>query len=185
MSHFDELSQLYEVWHKKWFEDYMQHRRLSSRIAHKFGEFLGAPEAFNDAAGTDSAKKTRYVSAARATRQPDEKFTLSVDEPSEIDFEEDGSFYFGVRVMMESAPNTFPKHPFWFLLFGKFKGGHFDVRVQRTGEEFKLGSDDAVEMQRLCEHLLDQLKLEMTESPLARHSPEPMRIGFGPPPTIK
>lgn len=185
MSHFEELSQLYDVWHKKWFEDYIEHKRLSFHIAHEFRKFLGAPEAFDGKDDTGSPTRIKYVSAARAIRQPDEKFTLSVEDPSDIEFEEDGSFYFGLRLMMESAPNTLPKHPFWFLLHGKFHGDYFDVQVKRTSEEFKLGSDDAVEMQRLCEHLLEQLKLEMIASPLARRSPEPMRIGFGPPPTIK
>ena len=58
MSHFDELSTLYEKWHKEWFEDYMRHRHIIFRIATKFAEFIGAPSTFDGKENRESPKKS-------------------------------------------------------------------------------------------------------------------------------
>jgi hypothetical protein len=72
-----------------------------------------------------------------------------------------------------------------FLLHGKYHADHFDVTVKRSKEHFKPRMDDDAEMQKLCEHLLEELRREMAESPFRRQPPEPMRMGFGPPPVSK
>jgi hypothetical protein len=60
MSHFDDLRQLFGPWQTKWFEDYMQHKRLPPRIAREFGNFLGAPADYNGTDNSGARKKIRY-----------------------------------------------------------------------------------------------------------------------------
>jgi hypothetical protein len=177
MSRFDELTLLFDPWRKNWWEQYCRHQRLPLWIAKRFQEFLGCPEFFHKDGGKNDP--VPYVFPTQAKWDADtEQFTLiSYDNRVEdVDYRENGYFYFGLRVYLEHGPNTYPKEPFWFLFRGKQEGGNFTVREERSKKEFKLDTGDGFDA--LCEHLFELLKEDLAVSPILRVSNEPYRIGF-------
>jgi hypothetical protein len=150
-------------------------------VAKQFQEFLGCPEAFqgNDVKSDPSVK---YVSPARAKWDVDSgQFTLVAYQNivEEVDFRDDGNFYFGLRVFLEHGPTTYPKQDFWFLLRGKQEGSSFSVCVVRETEKcFKLTADTNDESGALYQHLFECLKGDLATSPISRAAKKPFRIGF-------
>lgn len=177
MSRYDELTKLFDPWRKNWVEQYREHQLLPPRIAKSFQEFLGCPDAFQDTSGA----QVKYVSPARAKWDDrTDDFMLHVYESfiEDVEFRNDGYFYFGLRVLLEHGPRTFPKQSFWFLLRGKQLGRTFTVWVQRSGRDFILDSE--ANNRALCEHFLELLKEDLSVSPISRTGKGRNRIGFVP-----
>ena len=177
MSRFDELTPLFDAWRNNWVEQYHQHQLLAPRIAKRVQEFLGCPEDFP----SDDGTKIKYVSPTHA-KWDDETadFTLvAYKNPFEdVDFRDDGYFYFGLRIYLEHGPRTYPKEAFWFLFRGKQESNSFTVWVERSKRQFNLDTDAGSEIESLCEHLFDLLKADLVASPISRAAKEPFRIGF-------
>jgi hypothetical protein len=184
MSRFDELTLLFDPWRKNWLEQYRRHQLLPLWVAKQFQEFLGCPEFFREA-GAKDAPVVKYVSPTQAKLNEDgtEQFTLIAYQNGveDVEFQEDGYFYFGLRVYLEHGPDTYPKQPFWFLFRGKQEGGGFSIWEQRSQRKFTLDTDPpGDEFDALCEHLFKLLKDELAVSPILRVAKEPYRIGFTP-----
>jgi hypothetical protein len=184
MTRYDDLTKLFDPWRTQWIAQYREHQFLPVRIAQGFQEFLGCPETFSEHSldVTAPKKKVRYVSAAEAEWDGgSEQFTLRVNDPfdfnTEVRFHKDGFFYFGLRVLLEHGPTTYPKEAFWFLLRTGFNGWGFTVWVQRSKAQFELGAAP-YETEALCQHLFDLLKTDLAKSPMIRDTQEPNKIGF-------
>jgi hypothetical protein len=180
MTLFDELTKLFDPWRKTWIEQHRAHQALAFRIARHFQEYLGCPEFFADPNPASKNQRHRYVSPTRAIwDQATKTFTLEPhDQPfGEVDFHEDGFFYFGLRVFLEHAPTTYPKEAFWFLYRGKFDGSRFFVTEQRTRQEFDIGIDPLI-LDPLSDHLFELLKTDLSKSPMVSDFQQPRKIGF-------
>ncbi|OAF11770.1 hypothetical protein AYJ54_07880 [Bradyrhizobium centrolobii] len=178
MSRFDELTKLFDPWRNQWVDQSREHQLLAPRIAKRFQEYLGCPEFFNE--GHPSGGKQRYVSATRAIWNEQKRFfSLEAHDEAfpELDYHEDGFLYFGLRVFLEHAPNTYPKQPFWFLLRCKFDGSRFVVTVQRSKQDFDVGFAP-LKLEELCGHLFDLLKDELSKNPMVNDRSHGNRIGF-------
>jgi hypothetical protein len=181
VSYYDELTKLFDPWRHNWVELYRQHQFLPSRLARAFQQFLGCPVAFSNDPIDKTAPETKYVSPTRAVwDDATENFALTAhdNEFLDVDFRDDGYFYFGLRVFLEHGPTTYPKMAFWFLFRGKFVSDHFEVWVQRSGRKFEVGVLSPGETNALFQHLFDVLKGQLAESPIGRIVQEPSRIGF-------
>lgn len=175
MSRFDELTKLFDPWRRQWVEQAREHQLLAPRIAKQFQEYLGCPEFF-----TEAGEKVPYISATRAVWD-ERKQIFNLEAHSErfpdLDYAEDGFFYFGLRVFLEHGPHTHPKEAFWFLLRCKFDGSRFLVTVQRSQQEFDLGFAP-LSMDGLLSHLYALLKEELSHNPMVRDRQHPNKIGF-------
>ncbi len=186
MTRYDDLTKLFDPWRKQWIEQYREHQLLPARIAKQFQEFLGCPETFSEPSlGASVAKeKVKYVSGTQAEWDGEtEQFTLRVTDPfrtdTEVRFHKDGLFYFGLRVLLEHGPTTYPKEAFWFLLSAQFDGSGFTVWEQRSKQQqqFALGVPP-YETEALCQLLLDLLKIDLSKSPMIKDTQDAYKIGF-------
>lgn len=180
MTRFDELTKLFDPWRKTWVEQSREHQLLPARIAKRFQEYLGCPESFTDLQ-PDSRERHRYVSPTRAKWDEEIKqFRLEAWDKDfgEVDFHEDGFFYFGLRVFLEHGPTTFPKEPFWFLFRCKFDGSRFLVTTeQKSQQEFDIGFRP-LNLDPLCDHLFELLKADLGKNPMVSELDRANKVGF-------
>ena len=179
MSHFDELTTLFDVWRNDWIAKYRAHQFLPSRIARRFQEFIECPVSFEE--NSIGVGPTKYVSPTRAKWDAEsEKFILSAYQSNfeDVDFHDDGYFYFGLRVYLEHGPATYPKQPFWFLFRCNQEDGKFLVFVKRSEKLFKFDSDANGEIDAFCTHLFELLKVDLAANPLVQAKREAFSIGF-------
>ncbi|MGJ4996382.1 hypothetical protein ACQR0Z_18305 [Bradyrhizobium sp. HKCCYLS3077] len=180
MSRFDELTKLFNPWRKTWVEQYRAHQTLPFRIAKHIQHFLGCPEYFGDPT-PNSGQRHRYVSPTHATWNNEKLFfnlEAHDDVYADVEFHEDGFFYFGLRVFLEHAPRTYPKEAFWLLYRSRFDGSRFFVTEQSSKKEFDIGFDPLI-LDPLSENLFERLKADLNKSPMvASDFDNPRKIGF-------
>ncbi len=164
-NYYSELTQLFDAWRTRWTEQYRTYQILPLEVANAFQTFLGCREYF-DEDGTTRTKKTRYVSPAKAVWGEEQGlFRLNAYETSveDVYFHEDGYCYFGLRVILEHGPRTYPKLPFWFLLRAKIENNDCVIIEQRSEKEFHIQNDT---FEPFFSHIFDLLKNDLSETPI-------------------
>lgn len=171
MSLFDDLCVRYAKWNEEAFSVRVAFMRLPMQLALGMQKYLGSPETFTDTNGA----KHKYVSVAAAIwNDATHGFDLSVKDqglPS-VELHTDGRFYFALAVYLESAANSFPKHPFWVLLsVGWVSDELMNIRVHRLDQSvlLKYGNlDEADGMGKVCEIITAVILQDLTSSPFNR-----------------
>ena len=177
MSRFDVLSKEFAGWHEDAWTVQVAWRRLPYMIANAVRDYLGAPETFKDVSISESPKKHSYVTPADATwNENTASFDLKISERGAMmrsfDLNQsDGRYYFGMVVYLESGPNTFPKHPFWFLLsVGWVNQQLSQVRIQRVQRDYLITTNSYVlkDLEPICSTIEQLLLADLSLSPFER-----------------
>ena len=181
MSKFHELNKNLIPWREQWIADSRRHQSLPRGLAEGFRNYLGAPDSFGSDGPHSISPTTKYILPTRAIWNDEKQnFNLIIHDSmfTELDFRDDGHFYFGMRIFLEIASNTYPKQDFWILLNAKFHGDFFNVKVMPGEKVFRV--DDLIndESNKLFESLIDALKKQMSISPLRREFREKYEIVF-------
>ena len=181
MSRFDELKPLVNEWRNNCTRLYREYQRLPWFLSNCFKTFMGCPDTFKDGFGPEAENVPYICPAVAEWNEEQEKFRLIALEHFTLEdwsFFGDGRFYFALRIFLESAPNTYPKQPFWFLLSAVAEDVSFNVRVQKTKTDFNVRLDSAASADDLCEHLFSDLKHILVEEPLLRPEDSAGQFGF-------
>ena len=181
MSRYDDLRPLFKEWTKKGFAAYREYQRLPPILAEGLQKFLGCPKEFEN---PFNGEVTNYVSPTTAKwnpQTPEGSFTLKPynvfsDGFQEWEFHTDGRFYFALWVYLETAPRAHPKEPFGILLSAIREGEYFDVRVQKTDQNFQITLGSLETANHFYEHVYVSLKEELAEEPL--QPVKKQQIGF-------
>ncbi len=180
MSRYDDLKPIYSEWRTKSLNLYREYQRLPHWVSARVKEYLGCPDYTKSIDGKED-EGSPYVSPASAEWDENSRdfvFTMRKYQGlRDWDFYSDGRFYFGVWIILESAPNTWPKDPFCVLMSASWTGARFNVRVQKTKQDFDLDLGNLGSADGLCEHIFQSIKEELMSEPLREG--ERQQIGFG------
>jgi hypothetical protein len=169
MAHYDELRAIYSQYKTKSVELDLERRALPAILAEGFATYLGCPAAFVE---PSTKKHQKYVLPAIATRASSSAGNINVLKPynpisdglPNLQYAEDGRFYFGICVFLEFSEPIFPKEAFGILLSAKNLTAKrsFNVRLHISGDEFKVSSKDAEGNNGFYENLFGVIKKSLS-----------------------
>jgi hypothetical protein len=174
LTRYEELSKLLEPWRSKWFDQQTSIQMLPLKLADGLRAYLGAPEYYTN----DDGELIPYVCDAKVrkdTQSPGYILSVGRQDLESPFFDDDGQFRFGLRVLLESSPNTFPKQDVWFSFTGLIKDETFVVTEANSKTAFSLPHED----ERLYQHLFEALRKIMSETPIVQNQQRQASIGFG------
>lgn len=175
MTIFQDLSKEYERSTKE-LNNYWLNTSLYARsFANGLRIHLGAPEHFDD-----QGVRRRYVEVCMVdendeTGQP--TFKPAASHPiGLIQVNEDGSFRFGVTVILEIGPNTFPKSAFGFSIGISPRDGNCKLRV--AGRTFDIDMSNDHNRIPIYDHMVEHLKAWLAKKPWELDRQEDKKYGF-------
>ena len=154
MALYDDLRQAYANWSDEDSEYHTQSAKYAHRFADGFREYLGAPLEY---LANDRRTKEPYVELCKIVKDAAGEDRLeSANIYEALTREDDGYFSFGIRLVLERAPNTFPKSRFGFHSRFMPKENKCELRI--AGKTFDLDmSDDGARIsayEKMKENLL-------------------------------
>jgi hypothetical protein len=160
MTIYDDLRQQYDKWSKESRDYWFNSGQYASRFARGFREYLAAPEYFKG-----EATRHRYVDACKVIEDEStgELNLKPADFHDILTRGEDGYLTFGVSVVLEKAPDTFPKASFWFSIDMLPRDGKCTMKI--TGEPFELDMSDDQTRTPAYEHMVKVLREWLASKP--------------------
>ncbi len=162
MSAFEEIQQLYEKWSKDGHDYLVLSAQFALRFANGFREHIGAPQHYLE---LDRQTTKEYVELRKIIRNSagEEEAVEPRHGTDVLTRQDDGFFLFGVRFVVDSAINAFPKQ--WLIYLVRFRVVEDLCEMKVAGESFSFGARDNSARAPVYDHMVAVLKKELERKP--------------------
>jgi hypothetical protein len=175
MTIFDEIQAAYRASQ----ETYREYARASlgaaQDLAHRFREYLGAPETY-----TDPEDETRRPYVRLLAFQIQDGVPVAAPAESQADIlarEDDGFWRFAVSLTIDRDSDTFPKQQLAFFLRLKLQDGIRHVQLLDDGfQDFQIAEAGGPDERALFDHMAEMVKRLLRAKPW--EGVEKLPIGF-------
>jgi hypothetical protein len=139
MSPFEEIQQVCKKWSEDGHNYLIQSAQFAQRFANGFREYIGAPEHYLD---LDRQTTKEYVEPRKIIRNSagEEEAVLPKHGTDVLTRQDDGFFLFGVRFVVDSATNAFPKQSLVYVVRFRLVEAICEMKV--AGESFSFEARD-------------------------------------------
>jgi hypothetical protein len=162
MSTFEEIQQLCKKWSEDEHNYLIQSTQFALRFANGFREYIGAPEHYLD---FDMQTTKEYVELRKIIRNSagEEEAVMPKHGTDALTRQDDGFFLFGVRFVVDSATNAFPKQSLVYVV--RFRVVEAMCEMKVAGESFSFGVRDNSARAPVYDHMVAALKKELERNP--------------------
>jgi hypothetical protein len=175
MTIFDEIQAAYRA-SQDTYRDYARASLAAAHdLAHRFREYLGAPETY-----IDPEDETRRPYVRLLAFQLPDGVPVAAQAESQADIlarDEDGFWRFAISLTIDRDGETFPKQQLAFFLRFKVHGGIRHVQLLDDGfQDFRIGEAGDTDEQGLFDRMVDMVKRVLSAKPW--DGVEKLPIGF-------
>lgn len=156
MTIYEDLRQRYGQWKQANSDYWFNSGRYASNFADGLREYLGAPESFNDPATGTRRSYVQLCEVVDDAQSPGGWRLKPAKFHSALSLGDDGFLTFGVAVILERGPNTFPKSEFDFSIGMLARGERCTLRI--AGEEFDVDVKSDASRGPAYQHMVKQLE---------------------------
>lgn len=177
MAPYGELSKAFERWRDSFYDHRDATLRFCSALRDGLKEYLCAPEPFVDNfPGADRPKP--YVAIARATRHEDNSATFDGfgESPRNLIANEEEGYFFGLCVVLESDPNTWPKQTFCVPTWVQYHSAE-SANVRIFNQSFSGSPSDIKSFDNAFSFIEDYLQRLFAQD-FSKYDEKPLKIGF-------
>jgi hypothetical protein len=173
MSAFEEIQQLCKKWSEDEHNYLIQSAEFARRFANGFREHIGAPEHYLD---LNRQATKEYVELRKIIRNSagEEEVVLPKHGTDVLTRQDDGGFLFGVRFVVDSATNAFPKQFLTYVVRFRIVEAVCEMKV--AGESFSFEVRDNSARAPVYDHMVAVLKKELERKPW--NGAQTQTIGF-------
>ena len=175
MTIFEEIQAAYRA-SQDTYRDYARASLAAAQdLAHRFREYLGAPETY-----TDPEDETRRPYVRLLAFQLQDGTPVAAQPESQADIlarEDDGFWRFAISLTVDRDSESFPKQQLAFFLRLKLQGGVRHVQLLDEGfQDFQIAETGGPDERALFDHMVEMLKRLMRAKPW--EGVEKLPIGF-------
>lgn len=172
MAIYDDLRTAYQQWSSQNRDFWFGSGRYASAFADGFRKYLGAPEFY-----TEGGEKRPYVELCKVTEDAtgEPHFEPANDHHVMSPGKDESQLAFGITVILEQAPNTFPKGSFGFSI-GMEPIAVDRCRLRISGEEFEIDMSDDKTRGPAYDHMAKVIREFLALKPWEANKKRP--IGF-------
>jgi hypothetical protein len=175
MTIFDEIQAAYRA-SQDTYRDYARASLAAAHdLAHRFREYLGAPETY-----IDPEDETRRPYVRLLAFQLPDGVPVAAQAESQADIlarEDDGFWRFAISLTIDRDGETFPKQQLAFFLRLKLHGGIRHVQLLDDGfQDFRIGEAGGADERALFDRMVEMVKRVLSAKPW--EGVEKLPIGF-------
>jgi hypothetical protein len=175
MSIFEEIQAAYRASQETYREYARASLAATQDLAHRFREYLGAPETYSD---PEDETRRPYVRLLAFQIQDGVPVAAQPESHAELLAREDDGFWrFAISLMIDRDSDSFPKQQLAFFLRLKLHGGIRHVQLLDDGfQDFRIEESGETDERALFEHMVEMLKRLLRAKPW--EGVEKLPIGF-------
>ena len=175
MTIFDEIQAAYRASQETYREYARASLSAAQDLAHRFREYLGAPETY-----TDPEDETRRPYVRLLAFQIQDGTPVAAPAESQADIlarEDDGFWRFAISLTIDRDSDTFPKQQLAFFLRLKLHDGIRHVQLLDDGyQDFQIAETGGPDERALFDHMAEMVKRLLRAKPW--EGVEKLPIGF-------